>query len=908
MPKVIGSPDGYVLIDTEMPTDNVQEGAEEIKEELQEIGAETQKAAKKIEEAMDDAGAAAEKTADTFRSEGSAIEDILFDTSKTAKQKAAEIASEYRKQGMNQSDAFKKAWEDIKRASGKGTDKVKDDIEDIGDTSEKTSGKLKDIFGAMLGASTIGDLAANAIEKVADALKQFVAESIEAAANMAAENAQFEQTFKGLEDTATKSLNKVAKSAKVSASRMKQSYTKNFAFIKSIGGSTEEALSLTERAMAAAADSAAYYDRTLEETTETLQSFLKGNYENDAALGIAATETTRNAKANELYAMSFDKLSEAQKVDVLLAMVEAGNQASGALGQAAREADSWANVTGEAEEAMRKLQAAVGEPALELLIPIIQSITKAINELVEETASKKLKNGLDDFVKSWEDAEKAFAETEKNVEANAIVAKHYIRRLKELEAAGLDTAKAQTEYKNVIELLNELMPELNLAIDEHTGLVNKDTEAIEASVEQLKKQALYEAAMARYNDILKAQAEAQLDVAEAERELIALRAREATLLGMYTEEQWKSIMVARSLAPEVAALRNELRQNWVEQSRLSVAITQGNQKIAESDAILSSYSDSLGLVAEQTNEATAQQDQMAQAVTNTTEAVESLKAEYDAAMTSARESIDSQIGYFDELATESDKSAKDIIENWKNQKQAFIDYSANLEKAVQLGLDETLVKQLSDGSEASMLILQSLVNDTDLSIEDINNTFSELSGARDNAAAQMALLQTDMEDTLAEMQETVESRWGDMADYVGQAIREMQAYINSLKGKTVKVGVSKETGTISEVTPNTASVSTYALPHLASGAVIPPNAPFMAVLGDQRHGTNIEAPLSTIQEAVAAVMGDYEGNMMAGFEATVNALGSLLEAVQNIEVGDTTIGAAASRYNRKMNIMNGGAV
>ena len=37
---------------------------------------------------------------------------------------------------------------------------------------------------------------------------------------------------------------------------------------------------------------------------------------------------------------------------------------------------------------------------------------------------------------------------------------------------------------------------------------------------------------------------------------------------------------------------------------------------------------------------------------------------------------------------------------------------------------------------------------------------------------------------------------------------------------------------------------------LASGAVIPPNRKFLAVLGDQKSGTNVEAPLSTIKQAV----------------------------------------------------------
>jgi hypothetical protein len=41
------------------------------------------------------------------------------------------------------------------------------------------------------------------------------------------------------------------------------------------------------------------------------------------------------------------------------------------------------------------------------------------------------------------------------------------------------------------------------------------------------------------------------------------------------------------------------------------------------------------------------------------------------------------------------------------------------------------------------------------------------------------------------------------------------------------------------------------IPRLATGAVIPPNKPFMAMLGDQKSGTNVEAPLSTIKQAVA---------------------------------------------------------
>lgn len=52
------------------------------------------------------------------------------------------------------------------------------------------------------------------------------------------------------------------------------------------------------------------------------------------------------------------------------------------------------------------------------------------------------------------------------------------------------------------------------------------------------------------------------------------------------------------------------------------------------------------------------------------------------------------------------------------------------------------------------------------------------------------------------------------------------------------------------------------IPYLATGAVIPPNAPFLAMLGDQKSGTNVEAPLSTIEQAVRNVVGNGAGQVI----------------------------------------------
>lgn len=62
------------------------------------------------------------------------------------------------------------------------------------------------------------------------------------------------------------------------------------------------------------------------------------------------------------------------------------------------------------------------------------------------------------------------------------------------------------------------------------------------------------------------------------------------------------------------------------------------------------------------------------------------------------------------------------------------------------------------------------------------------------------------------------------------------------------------------------------IPYLAQGAVIPPNREFMAVLGDQSSGTNIEAPLETIKQALSEVM-----TQQGGGDITIKFTGDLAQ-------------------------------
>lgn len=207
--------------------------------------------------------------------------------------------------------------------------------------------------------------------------------SIKSAADMQAMDAQFSQVFGNLEKNAQSSIDSISKETNILPNRLKPAFASMAAFAKTTGMDTADALDLTSRATKAAADSAAFYDKSIGEVSESLQSYLKGNYENDAALGISSTETTRNAAANKLYGKSFNDLSEAQKQLTLLQMVEDGNKLSGALGQAAREGSGLENVIGNMKQAITDLGAAFGAPLLDPFLAIVQKISGAMAKLAE---------------------------------------------------------------------------------------------------------------------------------------------------------------------------------------------------------------------------------------------------------------------------------------------------------------------------------------------------------------------------------------------------------------------------------------------------------------------------------------------------------------------------------------------
>jgi len=150
-----------------------------------------------------------------------------------------------------------------------------------------------------------------------------------------------------------------------------------------------------------------------------------------------------------------------------------------------------------------------------------------------------------------------------------------------------------------------------------------------------------------------------------------------------------------------------------------------------------------------------------------------------------------------------------------------------------------------------------------------------------------------------------ESIFTGIQNFVKGAINSIIGYINSMIANVVNGlnGIIGGLNSVGSVVPGfqaVATVSAPQIPRLATGAVIPPNSEFLAVLGDQRSGTNIEAPADLIRQIIREELGGNSGgsqNINITFGGT---MGELVRALkphidqENQRVGPSFIQSGAN--------------
>lgn len=179
-------------------------------------------------------------------------------------------------------------------------------------------------------------------------------------------------------------------------------------------------------------------------------------------------------------------------------------------------------------------------------------------------------------------------------------------------------------------------------------------------------------------------------------------------------------------------------------------------------------------------------------------------------------------------------SIKQIGEAWKEMMQLFND---------NLSQQATNIQTLQDEYNSASKELENFISSSSTaaaSVDDLNLSISELSSPE---------IDDDIFSGIRDSAKDTKTQVDDLYDSINKILKS--SWSNVPRDTIFNGGIS-----ISRM-----------IPALARGAVLPANKPFLAIVGDQTSGTNVEAPLSTIKQAVREVLA--EGGTGYGSEITI---------------------------------------
>lgn len=118
---------------------------------------------------------------------------------------------------------------------------------------------------------------------------------------------------------------------------------------------------------------------------------------------------------------------------------------------------------------------------------------------------------------------------------------------------------------------------------------------------------------------------------------------------------------------------------------------------------------------------------------------------------------------------------------------------------------------------------------------------------------------------LTGIKQAFESTFNGIKNFIKGIVNTIIDYINGMI-QGIVFGINTVIGSANAVAglvglPEIQSVTAPQIPRLATGAVIPPNSEFLAVLGDQRNGKNIEAPADLIRQIVREEIQGVAGDL-----------------------------------------------
>ena len=372
------------------------------------------------------------------------------------------------------------------------------------------------------------------------------------------------------------------------------------------------------------------------------------------------------------------------------------------------------------------------------------------------------------------------------------------QRLGELASQNSQTAASYTEMKAIIDQLNADVPGLGLTYD---GV----TESVDATVEAIKKAAKAQAdseykaeQQQTYVDLLKEQSSLKQQIAEAEANLDAERQRRGMrqddVKGIWTEDSpwiaWTS---------DIDEYKKSLEE-------LQAAYDENQQTLSD---IKGEWRGVAQAVEDAQNQTVTYDEAVSMATSSAQSALDELTAAYDKAYESARTSIEGQIGLFDTMKTSSELSISDMEKAMQSQTDYLNLYSENLKKAAEYGLDDGLIKSLSDGSEESAGYINAIIQNIEKLggstegmpaaaskfVDEFNSKFEETEKAKDAFADNIAKMETDFDKTMSDIEQTMTGTVEkmEMADEAKEAAQAtIKAYCDAIRSMTGEAGSAAE--------------------------------------------------------------------------------------------------------------------
>jgi len=371
-------------------------------------------------------------------------------------------------------------------------------------------------------------------------------------------------------------------------------------------------------------------------------------------------------------------------------------------------------------------------------VAAIGSFVFMMTSASEET--KEFTNSLQESKEAYEELSETMAEEQESTAASAAA-------LEELLAVEEKSAAQKAAISELVNQLNESVPGLNIAYNEERDALEGLTAAeVTAMVEKAAAQEEYEAQVSRLSELYTEQSE------------IAARLQAA--------------QDALSEAQETGSGNTRTLENDIKE--LTAAQEENAAQIAELEEASREYG-------EMQAEAAAKTQEMTTRVEDITGKMESLQAAYEESYNAARESIDQQLGLFEELDGSAKTSVSSLIDTLKGQVSYMETYAANIQKAMELGVDEGLVRKLSDGSEESAQILDSIVQGGEEDIKALNDEFRKVEEGKEDFAKTVAEMETDFNEKMEALVKDLDDAIQDMDladDAYSIGANNMQGLIN----------------------------------------------------------------------------------------------------------------------------------